>query len=353
MTGPSSITPPAELDVGRVAAWLSANVDVLQPPYTFELLTGGRSNLTFRGIDGTGRAFVLRRPPLGHTLRTAHDMGREHRILEALHGSGVPVPETYGLCEDPTVIGASFYVMELVEGPVLRTPEDVVAAFSEDQRDAVATSLIDVLAAIHQQDPDAVGLGQLGRKDGYLERQLKRWKRQYDEVRSRDLPIIDEVHRRLVAARPEQQRPAIVHGDYRMDNVIYGTEPEVRAVLDWELCTLGDPLADLGGLLAAWVQDGEDGDHLLGRTPTALPGFPTREEIVVRYAERTGLDVSGIDYYVAFAYWRLACIGEGVYARYRDGAMGDHLDVSVQTLGDQVLLLADRALQCIDQEITR
>ncbi|HEY4098321.1 MAG TPA: phosphotransferase family protein [Baekduia sp.] len=352
MTGPSSITPPAELDVGRVAAWLSANVDVLQPPYTFELLTGGRSNLTFRGIDGTGRTFVLRRPPLGHTLRTAHDMGREHRILEALHGSGVPVPETYGLCDDPDVIGAPFYVMELVEGPVLRTPEDVTAAFAEDQRAELATSLIDVLAAIHGQDPDAVGLGQLGRKDGYLERQLKRWKRQYDEVRSRDLPAIEEVHRRLVAARPEQQRPGIVHGDYRMENVIYGTEPQVRAVLDWELCTLGDPLADLGGLLVWWVEAGEDGGHVLGRTPTVLPGFPNRAAIVERYAQRTGFDVSGIDYYEAFALWRLACIAEGVYARYRDGAMGDDIDVPIEMLGDQVLMLADRALQSIEQVTT-
>jgi aminoglycoside phosphotransferase (APT) family kinase protein len=241
-------------------------------------------------------------------------------------------------------------VLEHVEGSVLRTPEDVLGAFAQEQRDALASSLIDVLATINTEDPDAVGLGELGRREGYLDRQLRRWKRQYDEVRSRDLAVIDEVHRRLVAAKPDQQRPGIVHGDYRMDNVIFAREPRVTAVLDWELCTLGDPLADLGGLLVSWVQPGEDGAHMLGRTPTTLPGFPDRASIVARYAERTGLDVSRIDYYVAFAFWRLACIGEGVYTRYRTGAMGEPADTSVRALGEQVLMLADLALERIEHE---
>lgn len=344
---------PAGIALASVSRWLVEHMPRLRPPFRFELVPGGRSNLTYRVSDRAGTRFVLRRPPLGHTQQTAHDMEREHRILSALAGSDVPVPETYGLCEDVAVTGAPFYVMEHVDGPVLRTPADVTAAFAEDQRGQVADSLIDVLAAIHAQDPDAVGLGDLGRREGYLDRQLRRWKRQYDEVRARELPVIDEVHERLVAAKPEQQRVAIVHGDYRMDNVIFAREPRVAAVLDWELCTLGDPLADLGGLLVSWVQPGEDGAHMLGRTPTTLPGFPDRASIVARYAERTGLDVARVDYYVAFAFWRLACIGEGVYTRYRQGVMGEPSEASVQMLGEQVLMLADRALERISQEALR
>jgi aminoglycoside phosphotransferase (APT) family kinase protein len=331
------------IDARRVDAWLADHVDRARPPFAYQLIAGGRSNLTFCVTDGAGRRFVLRRPPLGQTLKTAHDMAREHRILTALQDSRVPVPETYGLCEDPQVTGASFYVMEHVDGSVLRTPEDVSARFAEDRREAVAEELIDVLATIHNEDPAAVGLGDLGRQEGYLERQLKRWKHQYDQVRSREVPGIDAVHRYLVEAQPAQQRPAIVHGDYRLDNVIFGEGPRVLAVLDWELCTLGDPLADLGGLLVSWVEPGEDGAHMLGRTPTTLPGFPRRDEIVSRYARGTGLDVSAISYYTAFAFWRLACIGEGVYARYRGGAMGGSDDVSVEALGEQVLMLIEQA----------
>jgi aminoglycoside phosphotransferase (APT) family kinase protein len=347
-----STTPKAiaGIDAERVSVWLLEHVPWLKPPFTFELIAGGRSNLTYRVNDAERRVFVLRRPPLGHTLRTAHDMAREYRIMSALKDSDVPVPQTYGLCEEEAVNDAPFYVMECVEGSVLRTPDDVLEAFAQEQRQALADALIDVLATIHNEDPDAVGLGELGRREGYLDRQLKRWKRQYDDVRSRDLAAIDEVHRRLVAAKPAQQRPGIVHGDYRMDNVIFAREPRVAAVLDWELCTLGDPLADLGGLLVSWVQPGEGGEHMLGRTPTTLPGFPDRASIVARYAERTGLDVSRIDYYVAFAFWRLACIGEGVYTRYRAGAMGEPADTSVQALGEQVLMLADLALERIEQE---
>jgi aminoglycoside phosphotransferase (APT) family kinase protein len=337
----------AVLDGLKVTRWLLANVPGLTAPFEFEHVAGGRSNLTFRAIDGAGRRFVLRRPPLGHTLRTAHDMAREYRILSALAGSSVPVPEVYGLCEDPDVNGASFYVMEFVEGHVLRTPDDVGSAFDETQRPALARSLIDVLVAIHGLDVDAIGLGELGRRDSYLDRQLRRWWRQYEQVRTRDLPAIEEAHRRLVEARPRQQRSAIVHGDYRIDNVIFAQDPIVIAVLDWELCTLGDPLADLGGLMVSWVHPDESGAHMLGRTPTQLPGFLSRSEVIDLYAAGTGLDVSDVDYYTAFAYWRLACIGEGVYARFRDGRMGDSRDVPAEALGDQVVMLADLALEAI------
>lgn len=345
---PSSSQRIAGINAEAVSRWLTENVPWLNPPFEFELIVRGRSNLTYLVGDGDGSRFVLRRPPLGDTLHTAHDMAREHRILHCLTDSAIPVPKVYGLCTDTAVTGSPFYVMEYIDGPVLCTPEDVLAAFAEEQREALAFSLIDVLATINTEDPHAVGLGDLGRMDGYLDRQLRRWKRQYDEVRSRDLPLIAEVHKRLVATKPAQQRNGIVHGDYRIDNVVFGHDGQVAAVLDWELCTLGDPLADLGGLLVSWVQPQENGAHMLGRTPTSLPGFPDRASIVARYAKRTQLDVSRIGYYVAFAFWRLACIGEGVYARYRSGAMGDQDGAAVGAMGDQVLVLAERARERID-----
>jgi aminoglycoside phosphotransferase (APT) family kinase protein len=272
-------------------------------------------------------------------------MGREHRILSALWGSIVPVPQPYAYCEDAQVNDGPFYVMEFLDGVVLREPDDVEAIFGPHDRSRLSDHLTDTLAAIHTVDPDAAGLGNLGPRADYLGRQLRRWKRQYEEVRGRDIPEIDEVHRLLVASKPQQQRDTIVHGDYRIDNVIFGADTRVLGVLDWELCTLGDPLADLGGLLVQWIEEGENGDHMLGRTPTRLPGFPSRSEVVARYASATGLDVSEVDYYVAFAFWRLACIGEGVYVRHRDGAMGpDHDPELVELLGRQVKLLADRAL---------
>jgi aminoglycoside phosphotransferase (APT) family kinase protein len=335
------------IDIERVTYWLTANVPQLTAPFEFEVITGGRSNLTFRSRDGHGRRFVLRRPPFGDTLRTAHDMGREYRILVALAGSDVPVPRAFGFCEDPAVTDAPFYVMELVEGYVLREPADVVDTFDVSTRSALTRSLVDVLVSIHCTDPSAVGLGDLGQKEGYIDRQLRRWWRQYELVRTRALPVIEDVHRRLVRALPVQQRPAIVHGDYRLDNVIFGRDARVAAVLDWELCTLGDPLADLGGLMVSWVEADEQGRHMLGRTPTRLLGFPSRSEVIDRYAQGTGLDVSNVAYYVAFAYWRLACIGEGVYARFRDGKMGPSADVGPELLGDQVLMLADLALDAI------
>jgi aminoglycoside phosphotransferase (APT) family kinase protein len=333
------------IDPVAVGAWLEANVAGLTGPFSYELISGGRSNLTFKVRDGAGRAFVLRRPPLGHTLPSAHDMGREYRILSGLAGSTVPVPAPLGLCEDVEVTGGSFYAMDFVDGWILREPADTERAFpTAAERARLSDSLVDVLADLHLLDPAAVGLGELGRREGYIERQLRRWHRQWEDSKTRELPAIHEVHDILGANLPDQQRAGIVHGDYRLDNVVSGFDAKVAAVLDWELCTLGDPLADLGGVLISWVEPGEDLAHHFGGTPTALPGFPTRSELIDRYATRSGLDVSNIDYYVAFSYWKLACIGEGVYARYRAGAMGEQPDVSVPQMAEKVELLSELAL---------
>jgi aminoglycoside phosphotransferase (APT) family kinase protein len=336
------------IDAGRVTAWFLEQVPCSRAPLRFELVAGGRSNLTFRATDAGGRTFVLRRPPLGNVLASAHDMGREFRILSALAGGPVPVPTPAALCTDESVNGPPFYVMEHVDGHVLRDATVMAELFPEERREHVSFALIDVLADLHAIDPDTVGLGQLGRKEGYIERQLRRWERQWQQSKTRELPAVDEVHRRLSGRIPTQERPAIVHGDFRIDNVIYDSGGDIRAVLDWELCTLGDPLADLGGLLVSWVQHGEAGDHTLVPSATALPGIPTREQVIKRYAERSGLNVADVRFYVAFGFWKLACIGEGVYARYRAGAMGGDEDLQIDRVRDQVVTLANAAVATLE-----
>jgi aminoglycoside phosphotransferase (APT) family kinase protein len=336
------------VDVDKVTSWFVANVAAVQPPLAFELIAGGRSNLTFRVTDAAGGIWVLRRPPLGQVLATAHDMGREHRIISALGPTDVPVAPAIGYCDDLEVNGAPFYVMGYVDGLVLR---DLASAdvLSVDDHRRTGESLIATLARIHAVDPDAVGLGDLGRKDGYIERQLKRWYRQFNQSKMRELPMIDEVHARLEASIPEQGAPAIVHGDYRLDNcMVSADDGEVIAVLDWELCTLGDPLADVGLLMVYWTDAGDPRTALPG-SPTTAEGFPNRAQLLERYEQLTGRDLSGVDYYVAFGYWKLACILEGVYARYAGGAMGSGGTTGSELFATQVESLATMALQAIER----
>jgi aminoglycoside phosphotransferase (APT) family kinase protein len=328
----------------RVDDWLAQRVEGVDPPCRYSLIAGGRSNLTFDVVDARGRRFVLRRPPLGGVLPSAHDMGREHRIISALVATPVPVPAPLGYCGDADVNGAPFYVMDHVAGAVLSDAGDVGPEFGQAQRRTLGHSIVDVLSDLAAVDPDAVGLGDLGRREGYVERQLRRWQRQFEQSTDRDIPAVGEVHRRLSRQVPPQRRTAIVHGDYRLGNCVVGPDGSLLAVLDWELCTLGDPLADLGWLVADWAEPGEPGEHLRGEPVTALPGFPPRTEVIARYAERTGADVSHVDFYVALALWKLACIAEGVLARYRAGVMGDGGDGSIDRFGDRVIALADEAL---------
>ncbi|WP_436771731.1 phosphotransferase family protein [Yinghuangia sp. YIM S09857] len=323
MTEPGTAAP-AGVDPDEVTAWLSERVPSLVPPLAFTPVVGGHSNLTYVVEDRAGTRWVLRRPPLGHVLATAHDMGREHRILAAL-GDGrtpVPVPPVVGLSPDASVNGAPFYVMEFVAGEVLRSAEAATRALDPAGRRRAGEQLADTLAAIHAVDVDAVGLGDLGRREDYIGRQLRRWHRQWDATRLDGVPEIDEVHAALTASVPEQQGATIVHGDFRLDNCIIGPDGSVQAVLDWELCTLGDPLADVGTTLVYWVERGETGD-LLPSDGTASEGFIDRTAFCARYAGATGRDLSGIAWYAAFAYWRLACILAGVLDRYTAGAMGD------------------------------
>jgi aminoglycoside phosphotransferase (APT) family kinase protein len=337
------------IDVPNVSAWLTANVADVAAPFEFELIAGGRSNLTFRVVDANGRKLVLRRPPTGHVLATAHDMAREHRIIAAVGQTSVPVPAALGLCTDLEVNGAPFYVMESVEGEVLSSA-DAAALLPIELRVPASEHLVDVLADLHAVDIDAVGLGDLAKRaaDGarYVERQVRRWSQQWESSKSADLSIIDEVARRLREQMPPQQGEAIAHGDFRFGNCITDVHTgRITAVLDWELCTLGDPLADVGYLGVYW-SDGKEA-ALRDNDPTPAGGFLTYADLLERYANRTGRDLSGIGYYVAFSCWRLAIISEGVYARYRSGAMGDQ-SINLDPMRTTVVGLAERALHAMN-----
>ena len=308
------------IDETRVGAWLDANVENAHGPYSYDLIAGGRSNLTYRVTDANGMRMVLRRPPLGHVLATAHDMAREHRIISAVGSTGVPVPRCLGLCTDEEVNGAPFYVMAFVDGTVLDSPEKG-ELLPQHLRAGASEHLVDVLADLHAVDIDAVGLGDLAKREGYVERQVKRWSTQWENSKTRELPAIEEVSRLLSRDIPVQQGVSIAHGDYRFGNVLTDVnEGCVAAVLDWELCTLGDPLADLGYIGIYWTDPGQPINR--ANDPSGLAGFPAYDDLVDRYARRTGRDVSKIGYYRAFSSFRLAVISEGVYARYLKGAMG-------------------------------
>ena len=335
------------VDTDRASSWLESNVDGARPPFRFALIAGGRSNLTYAVTGSEGGCCVLRRPPLGHVLATAHDMAREHRIVSAIGRTTVPVPPVLGLCTDSDVIGAPFYVMGFVDGVVLDSPERA-AELAPALRPRVTEHLVDVLADLHAADVDEIGLGDLAKREGYVERQVKRWSTQWEQSKTRELPAIDEAARRLRNQLPVQQGVSIVHGDFRFGNCLTDVQSgRINAVLDWELCTLGDPLADLGYLGVYWF----DGNASSARPndPTPAGGFPAYDEVVDRYARRTGRDVGGIGYYVAFGCWRLAVISEGVYARYLHGAMGDDLGVDFSAFKDNTELLADRALAALEE----
>ena len=338
---------PAGVDVDAVTAWFVEQVPGTVPPLAFDLVPGGRSNLTFVVTDARGRRSIMRRPPLGQVLATAHDVGREFRIITALEPTAVPVPHAYGVCTDPAVNGGPFYVMDFVDGLVVRDVDIGRAALDETEQACLAESLIDVLAALHAVDPDSVGLGDLGRKDGYIARQLKRWHRQWNDSRTRELPAVDEVHERLAATIPDQGAASIVHGDYRIDNCMTGADHRIAAVLDWELCTLGDPLADVGMLLICWTRPG---DELMARvdSPTVLPGFPDRDAVLARYTAASGRDATNIAYYQAFSFWKLACISEGVYARYAGGAMGAQPGIDLSVMADGATRLSEAARLTLD-----
>jgi aminoglycoside phosphotransferase (APT) family kinase protein len=311
-----SRTDPPGLDLARLRAYLDEHRPGLTTgELSAEVVQGGRSNLTYIVRDAAAQ-WVVRRPPLGHVLPTAHDMKREFRVISGLHTTAVPVPEALLLCEDKDILGAPFYVMEFVTGTPYRTAEELIA-LGPARTKAIADSLVDTLVDLHSVDPESVGLGDFGRPDGFLERQLRRWKKQLDGSRSRDLPGIDELHDRLAASVPESGAPSIIHGDYRLDNVLVDSDDRITAVLDWEMSTLGDPLTDLA-LMIAYAERSAVNLTFVSNA-TSAPGYPSTDAVIARYAERSGRDVSQLNWYIGFAFFKLAVILEGIYFRFSKG----------------------------------
>jgi aminoglycoside phosphotransferase (APT) family kinase protein len=311
------------IDAESVAKFFAAHVEGADVPLAFSFLSGGRSNLTYR-VDGGGRSWVLRRPPLGHVLPTAHDMAREHRVLTALRDTGLPVPRTRALCTDEAVNGAPFYVMDFAPGVVIEEEMPAGYATTPAARRRIGAALMRTLAELHAVDWRAAGLEGFGRPEGYLARQVRRWSEQWQRSKASEVPEIDELIRRLEAALPATQASTLVHGDWRLGNVALDpADPgRVVAIFDWEMATLGDPLADVGYTLVYW---GEAGDAPGSRGPgryasvTTAPGFHTRAELVEEYSRASGRDVASVDFYEVLALYKLAVISEGAYARWRAG----------------------------------
>jgi aminoglycoside phosphotransferase (APT) family kinase protein len=281
-------------------------------------------------------------------LASAHDMGREHRIISALQETAVPVPPSLGFCDDPAVNGMPFYVMGFVEGHVIRDRALAESALAAAGRANASRSLVDTMAAIHAVDIEAVGLSDLGRHEGYIARQLKRWYGQFDQQKTRDLPLVKEVHDALAARIPDQAPATIVHGDYRLDNAIVDGDGDLVAVLDWEICTLGDPLADIGLLHVYWTGP-DDEQSAWGGQATTADGFWNRSQLAPRYAEVSGRDLAELDFYVAFGFWKLACIVEGVYARYLGGALGVRDPAELAPFASQVDTAIAKAAQHLER----
>lgn len=316
------------LDLRALTRYLERAVPgLLRGPLQGRLIAGGRSNLTYLITDGTSR-WVVRRPPLGHVLQTAHDMSREYRVMTALAGSDVPVPETIALCHDPQVTGAPFYVMSFVDGMVLRTRQQL-ESLPAGAPQPLADGMVDTLARLHAVDPPHVGLQDLGRPGGYLERQVRRWGKQLAASHSRDLPELDRLGLRLAASVPASFRAGLVHGDFKLDNVVIDPADPGRAlaVLDWEMATLGDVLTDVVNLVMWWDGIRDESGALFAAAPAEVPGFPSSDRLVERYARLTGTSPSSLAWYAGLSSYKLAAIFEGMYYRYTEGfTVGEGFD---------------------------
>lgn len=328
------------LDLDRLRRWLDTeHPGTVNGPLRASLITGGKSNLTYAVTDGE-RNLVVRRPPLGHVLATAHDMGREHRIIAALASTNVPVPHAVGLCDDTDVIGAQFYVMDHVRGDALGRASDL-ADRSPERTQAIVEGLTDTLAELHAVDYAAVGLSDFGRPDGYLERQVRRWKKQLESSTSRELPGMDELIAYLDADSPAATDSTIVHGDYRLDNVLVDDADTITAVLDWEMSTLGDPLCDVA-LMAAYQNLGSTKGAGVISDVASAPGYPSVDDVMERYATSSGRDLGDLGYYLAFSYFKLAVILEGIHYRHSHGqTLGEGFD----GIGDLIFPLIDLGLK--------
>ncbi|MEV0144591.1 MULTISPECIES: phosphotransferase family protein [unclassified Nonomuraea] len=335
------------IDLPRLSAWMADHVPDTGEPLSVSLISGGRSNLTYL-VEGRDRRVVLRRPPLGHVLPTAHDMRREWRVISALASTPVPVPEPVAFCADEDVIGAPFYLMGHVEGAAVRTKEELGEPEPEHAR-RLSERLAEVLAAIHAVDYREVGLDGFGRPDGYLARQLDRWCQQWERSKTAELPEYDRLVTRLRDRLPPASAGTLVHGDYRLDNTLVrlAPEPEIMAVVDWEMSTLGDPLADLGLTLTYWQDPGDEERAAIpvAGDVTLAPGFLSTAEFAAHYAKASGRDIPDLGFYVAFGNFKLAVIVEGIHARFRQGkTVGE----GFEEIGSAVPVLIARAHRMLE-----
>jgi aminoglycoside phosphotransferase (APT) family kinase protein len=308
------VTAAPGIAVEPLTRWLTGRLPELEGPLRFTRIGEGQSNLTFRVDDGVGNRVVVRRPPLGEILASAHDVVREHRILTALHPAGFPVPRTFGVCEDVTVIGAPFYAMEHVDGLVLGTLADT-EQLDEATRAGAAETIAETLAHLHAVSLDEVGLDDFRRPESLISRQLRRWRRQWEASKTREIPELDEVATWLQQRMPEERETVLLHGDYHLHNFVLRLDGTMAAVLDWELCTAGDPLADVGQMTAYW-NELRDPEGFFREPAAAAPGFPDARVLGELYSTAAGRNIDELGYWIAFAYWKIAIIVEGVYRRW-------------------------------------
>ena len=328
----------AVVPAGPLGAFLNKHLGGSGQPLGVEKVGQGRSNLTFKITRGD-QSWILRRPPMGDLPETAHDMMREYRVLSGLAGTDVRAPRPVLACSNPNVIGVPFYLMEVVDGLVIR--DQLPEQFTVEHRAAIGEQMIDALAELHTVDPSSVGLGDLGKPEGYTARQVARWSKQWGVMATRELPDVEAVRTWLEDNVPQNSPTAIVHGDYKLDNVVFGAEtpPRLRAIFDWEMATLGDPLADLGYLMMFWPEADEANIGGLPQ-PTQAEGFLPRQPLIERYEERTGFAMTDLNFYRTLALWKLAILTEGLYKRYLAGKADSDWFAVLETAVPQMAAVA-------------
>jgi aminoglycoside phosphotransferase (APT) family kinase protein len=334
------------LDAARVTAWLARHVPGLEPPLDFVRIGEGQSNLTFRVDGAAGSSVVLRRPPLGELLASAHVVSREYRILSGLASAGARVPKPIAFCDDLEVTGAPFYAMEHVDGLIL-VHRETAERLAPEARAAAGRGLAATLAELHALDVEALGLGDFKRPESLISRQLRRWHRQWEGSKTRELPLVDELAEQFAARMPEEREAVLVHGDYHLGNALAGEDGSLLAVLVWELCSVGDPMADVGLMVAYWGEFGAaagTAEGLFREPVTVLPGFPSATELAAEYARASGRELADLGFWVAFAYWKIAVIVEGVYRRWLNDPANGSGAGTLQPAVTRLVGLAERAL---------